>query len=579
MLAPYILRHPARLAGAAVTLLLAAAATLVIPQAVRRMIDHGFGADNAELIHRYFAMLILVVAVLAVASALRFYFVSTLGERVVADVRRDVFAHLLSLSPGFFDTVRSGEIISRLTADTVQIKAAVGSSTSVALRHSVLFLGATTLMVISAPSLAAVVLAAIPFVVVPLVLFGRQVRRQTRRAQDMLADASGYASEQISAVRTLQAFTHEKSARSRFEAAVEAAYSAAQSSTAARAGLTAVAIFLVFASVVGVLWLGAQDVLAGRRTAGALSQFVLYAVFAAGALGELSQVWGEIAQAAGAAERIGELLSEKPAIRAPENPARLPEPARGEIVFDGVSFAYPTRPDVKVLERLSLRVAPGERVALVGPSGAGKSTVLQLLQRAYDPQEGRVLLDGVAVATVDPQALRARLALVPQDPVVFADTVSENIRYGRPEASEDDIRRAAAIARVDDFVREMPDGYATAIGERGVTLSGGQRQRVAIARAVLRDAPVLLLDEATSALDAESERLVQTALDKLMEGRTTLVIAHRLATVLKADRILVMDGGRIVEEGTHHSLVARGGIYARLARLQFGEDSFPAAAQ
>lgn len=569
MLWPYVARQPWRLSGAAISLLIAAGATLAIPQAIRRMIDHGFEANGAGLIDQYFAVLIVVVAFLAASSSLRYYFVMTLGERVVTDLRRDVFAHLTRLSPGFFDTVRSGEMVSRLTADTTTLRGIVGATTSVALRNFVLFVGALTLMVATAPWLSIAVLMVIPVIVLPLVIFGRKVRKQTRRAQDMLADASGYATEQIGAVRTMQAFTHEGAARQRFGDAVEASFEAARASTFARAALTAVGIFLVFASVVGVLWVGAQDVLTGRMSAGTLSQFVLYAVFAAGALGELSQVWSEVSQAAGAAERLEEVLSETPAIAAPPTPTALPVPSRGELAFEDVSFAYPTRPEDAALDRISFRVKPGERVAIVGPSGAGKSTLFQLILRSYDPSAGRITIDGVGVTEADPLSVRARLALVPQDPVIFADTIAANIRYGRPDASDEQVREAARAALVDGFVSEFAAGYDSLVGERGVTLSGGQRQRVAIARAILRAAPILLLDEATSALDAESERLVQQALDRLMQGRTTLVIAHRLATVLKADRILVIDRGRIVEEGTHASLVAAGGLYARLARLQF----------
>jgi ATP-binding cassette subfamily B protein len=575
MLVPYVTRHPVRLAGAGIMLLASAGATLAIPMAVRRMIDHGFEPGQAGLIDQYFLMLIVVVGVLAVASSMRYYFVTTLGERVVTDLRRDIFAHLLRLSPGFFDRVRSGEMVSRITTDTTQIRTVVGSTTSQALRNFVLFVGAASLMIGTAPDLSAWVLLAIPLIVLPLIVFGRKVRRASRQAQDMLADASGYAAEQIGAVRTLQAFTHEGPARARFETANEGAFAAAQSSTLSRALLTAVAIFLVFASVVGVLWVGAQSVLTGTMSAGTLSQFVLYAVFSAGALGELSQVWGEMSQAAGAADRIDELLKETPAIQAPLNPRPLPSPPRGEIAFDQVTFSYPTRADDTVFASLSFTVRRGERVAVVGPSGAGKSTIFALLLRAYDPLQGRVLIDGVPLTEVDPTEVRARIALVPQDATIFADTVAANIRYGRPGASDADMIRAAETALADEFVTALPDAYQTKVGERGVTLSGGQRQRIAIARAVLRDAPILLLDEATSALDAESERLVQHALDRLMEGRTTLVIAHRLATVLKADRILVMDAGRIVEEGTHETLVAKGGLYARLAKLQFADVDVP----
>ena len=575
MLIPYALRYRGRLAGALCGLVLAAGATLAIPLAVRRMIDNGFDPQRAGLIDQYFTVLIAVVAVLAAASALRYYFVITLGERVVADIRRDVFAHLTMLSIEFFDSARSGEIASRLTADTTQIKSMVGASASIALRNALMFLGAATLMTVTAPTLAAFVLAAIPIIVLPLIIFGRSIQRSSRKAQDLLADAAGYASEQIAAMRTLQAFTHEKAARALFEERSEGAYRAARRSTAARAILTAIAIFLVFSSVVVVLWFGASDVINGRMSAGTLSQFVLYAMLAAGSLGEVSQVWSEIAQGAGAAERLDELLHQEIIVRAPTAPKALPEPASGSITFDTVTFAYPTRGQHEVVSALSFRVLSGERVAIVGPSGAGKSTLFQLLLRAYDPGRGKILMDDINIAEVSPQELRQRIAVVPQDPIIFADTVANNISYGRPGATATEIEAAAASAHALDFIRMLPQGFDTAIGERGVTLSGGQRQRIAIARAVLRNAPVLLLDEATSALDAESERLVQDALDRLMVGRTTLVIAHRLATVLKADRILVLDNGRIVEQGRHEELVAKGGLYAGLARLQFAEPAGP----
>lgn len=566
---PYLLRYRTRVLAALVALIAAAAATLAVPLAVRRMIDHGFSGSDPAFIDNYFAMLALIALALAVASASRFYYVTWLGERVVADVRADVFAHVTRLSPGFFDTAKSGEVVSRLTADTTQIKAAVGASASIALRNLVLFIGAVAMMVITSPRLSGLVLLAIPFIVLPIIAFGRQVRKKSRYAQDTLADASAYASEAIGAVRTLQAFTNEAFAASRFANAVQRAFEAARSSTRARAVLTAFAIFLVFASVVAVLWIGSKDVLAGRISGGALGQFVLYSVFAAGALGELSQVWGEIAQAAGAAERISELLNTEPEIKSPKSPKALPEPALGEIAFDGVSFNYPSVPDAPAIDDVSTVIKPGETVAVVGPSGAGKSTLFHLILRFYDPVAGAIRLDGVDLREADLTAMRGRMALVPQDTVVFAASIAENIRYGRPSASKEEIEAAARAAHADGFIRELENGYDTDVGERGVTLSGGQRQRIAIARAILKDAPVLLLDEATSALDAESEVQVQEALEELMEGRTTLVIAHRLATVLKADRILVMDKGRVVEEGDHESLVAKGGLYARLAKLQF----------
>ena len=568
-LIPFVMRYRAQVIGALVALLVAALATLAVPLAVRRMIDFGFSAERIGLINQYFAVMIAVAAVLAAASASRYYLVTIIGERVVADLRAAVFAHLTELSPAFFDSAKSGEITSRLTADTTQIKSAVGSSVSVALRNIVLFAGSSVMMVWTSPRLSFFVIAAIPVIVLPLVAFGRLVRRRSRTAQDTLADASAYAAELIGAMRTLQAFTDEALAQSRFAAAVERAFTAARQSTRARAVLTAIVIFLVFSSVVVILWVGAQDVLAGRTTPGTLGQFILYAVFAASGLGQLSETWGEISQASGAAERLTELLSVAPEITAPAQPVALPAPARGEVVFDEVRFAYPTRPDVFVLDGVSFRVAPGEKVAIVGPSGAGKSTVFHLLLRFYDPQAGRIAFDGVRVSEADPRELRRRIALVPQDVAIFGASIAENIRFGEADAAPADIERAAQLAGAAEFIERLPQRYEAPIGERGVTLSGGQRQRIAIARAILRDAPLLLLDEATSSLDAQSEQLVQAALERLMAGRTTLVIAHRLATVLSCDRILVLDAGRIVEQGTHAQLSAAGGLYARLAKLQF----------
>jgi ATP-binding cassette subfamily B protein len=568
-LVPYVMRYRGQVAAAMVALLVAAGAMLVVPLAVRRMIDNGFSAERIGLIDQYFAVMLAVAAVLAVASAARYYLVTIIGERVVADLRAAVFAHLTHLSPGFFDSTRTGEITSRLTADTVQIKSAVGSSVSVALRNLVLFIGSSVMMVWTSPRLSLYVILAIPVIVLPLVAFGRLVRRRSRTAQDTLADASAYAAELIGAIRTLHAFTNERLAQSRFGSAVERAFMAARDSTRARALLTAVIIFLVFGSVVVVLWVGAQDVLDGRTTPGRLGQFILYAVFAASGLGQLSEVWGELSQASGAAERLTELLAIEPDIKAPAHPVALPAPSRGEVAFDAVRFAYPARPDSFVLDGVSFAVKQGEKVAIVGPSGAGKSTIFHLLLRFYDVNGGTVSFDGVRVSDADPQALRARIALVPQDVAIFGASIAENIRFGRPDASDADIARAAELASASEFIDRLPQRYDTAIGERGVTLSGGQRQRIAIARAILRDAPLLLLDEATSSLDAESESAVSSALSRSMQGRTTLVIAHRLATVLSCDRILVLDGGRIVEQGTHAQLSANGGLYARLAKLQF----------
>jgi ATP-binding cassette subfamily B protein len=580
-LVPYVLRYRGLLAGAALSLVVAALTTLALPVAVRRMIDHGFSDADSALVANYFAMLLVMAVVLALASASRYYFVVTLGERVVADLRSDVFAHVTRLSASFFDRAQSGEIVSRLASDTTQVKSVVGATASVALRNVILGSGALAMMVVTSPKLSALAIAAIPLVVLPLVAFGRSVRRRSRAAQDMLAAANAYAGEQIGAVRIVQAFTNEALAASRFSAAVESAFAAARSSIMARAVLTFVAIFIVFSSVVAVLWMGSRDVLAGAMSAGTLGQFLLYAVFAAGALGALSEVWGEVSQAAGAAERLSELLAETPGIAAPASPVALPSPAPGTIEFRGVSFAYPARDDHRALHGVSFSIAKGETVAIVGPSGAGKSTLFSLILRAYDPACGAVLVDGVDISRADPDALRRRIAIVPQDVTVFDASVRDNIAFGRLDATAADIAQAARDANAEEFIQRLPQGMETQVGERGVTLSGGQRQRVAIARAILRDAPILLLDEATSALDAESEALVQAALERLMQGRTTLVIAHRLATVLGADRILVLDGGRIVEQGTHRSLVAKGGVYARLASLQFegGADAFKGAAE
>jgi len=568
-LAPYVARYRGRATLAFIALTIAAVTTLIVPVAVRRMIDFGFTPEGIAKINSYFSVMIAVVAVLAIASASRYYLVMTIGERIVADVRRDVFSHLMSLSPAFFDSSRSGELISRLTADTTQIKSAAGASVSIALRNFMLFVGATTMMVITSPRLSGLVLLAIPLIVLPLVAFGRWVRRLSRNAQDTLADASAYAAELVGAIRTVQAYTGERLANARFAREVEQAYEAARNSTRARAVLTAIIIFIVFTSVVVILWIGSNDVLTGVISAGRLGQFVLYAAFAAAALGQLSEVWGEVSAASGAAERLFEILHVKSEISAPASPRALSEPARGDVGLENVRFAYPARPGTLVVDGVSFSVRAGEKVAIVGPSGAGKSTLFHLLLRFYDPASGTISFDGVPIREADPTEVRKHVALVPQEPVVFAASARENIRFGRPEASDADVERAADLAHASEFIRRLPGGFEAPLGERGVTLSGGQRQRIAIARAILRDAPLLLLDEATSSLDAESETLVQTALEELMRHRTTLVIAHRLATVLSCDRIMVMDQGRIVEQGTHASLVAAGGLYARLARLQF----------
>jgi ATP-binding cassette subfamily B protein len=572
-LVPYVLKHRGMLALALIALVASAAAMLTVPIAVRRMIDLGFTGPDGSFVDKYFAMMVAIGFVLAVASATRMYAVNWLGERVVADLRAEVFGHVARLGPAFYETAHSGELMSRLTADTTQIKGAAGSALSQALRNIIMLIGALSLMVITSPGLSALTLAAIPAIVFPLLAYGRAVRRLSRTAQDRLADASAYAADNLAAVRAMTAFGQEGNVTGRFASAVERAFEAARSRLLARAGLTAIAIFLVVASIVGVLWFGSRLVIAGDMTGGRLGQFILYAVFAAGAMAELAEVWGELSQASGAAERMTELLATQPIVRAPANPKPLPVPPRGTVEFRDVAFAYPSRPGASALDGVSFNIQRGETVALVGPSGAGKSTVFNLILRFFDADRGAVLVDGVPVSDVDPAALRARIALVPQDVMLFDDTVLENIRYGRPEASEAEVKAAAVAAHADGFIAALPSGYATRLGERGLSLSGGQRQRIALARAMLRNAPVLLLDEATSALDAESEAAVQHAIAKVSEGRTTLIIAHRLATVQRASRILVFDKGVIVEEGRHADLLRRGGLYARLAELQFTLDA------
>ncbi|MDQ0457026.1 ABC transporter transmembrane domain-containing protein [Rhizobium paknamense] len=566
---PYLMRYRGMALAALLFLVLAAVTTLALPLAVRRVIDHGFTSQDPAFINQYFVMVIVLAVVMAISSAMRYYYVITIGDRIVSDIRREVFSHVSRLSPAFFDVNQSGEIVSRLTADATQIRSAVGASASVALRNIIMCFGGMVMMIYTSPRLSIMVLAAIPVIVFPLIAFGRSVRRRSRAAQDSLAEASAFAGESIAASRTVQAFNGEGAAEARYSDAVENAFQAARQAVKARAILTGVAITLVFGSIAGVLWYGAQSVLSGTLSAGTLSQFVLYSVLAASSLGQLSEVWGELMQSAGAAERLTELLAEVSAIRSPETPQPLPEPPRGEVWFEDVHFAYPSRPGRSALKGLSFAVDGGETVAIVGPSGAGKSTIFSLILRFYDPSSGRICLDGRDIRTVSLEDLRNRLAIVPQDVTIFSGTIHDNIAFSRPDASRDEVIAAAKAAQAAEFIDRLEHGYDSRVGERGITLSGGQRQRIAIARAILKDAPVLLLDEATSALDAESETLVQKALDELMQSRTTIVIAHRLATVLKADRILVVDDGHVVEQGTHQSLIRDGGLYAKLARLQF----------
>ncbi len=561
-------RYPGHIAMAVLSLLLAAAATLAVPQRLQRIIDRGFTADGGN-ITPYFNYLLMIVAVLAIATALRFYYVSWLGERVVADVRAAVHRNLLTLAPRFFEENRPSEIASRLTADTSVIEQVVGTTVSVALRNLVLGVGGVIYLIALAPKLAGMLLLGIPLVVVPIVILGRRLRKTARAAQDRIADVGSTSSETLGAMKIVQAFGQEAREGARFAATVEAAFGAAWRRIALRASMTAIVILLIFGSITFVMWQGAVDVASGEMSGGKLAAFMLTGALVAGAFGALSEVYGDLLRGSGAAGRIAELLREVPDIRPPANPVALPEPAMGRVTFENVEFRYPTRLDVAALADFNLDVRAGETVAIVGPSGAGKSTLFQLIQRFYDPQGGRVLVDGVDITRADPAAVRARTALVPQDGVIFAASARDNLRYGRWGASDDELWDAAAAANAASFLRALPDGLDTFLGEGGSRLSGGQRQRLSIARAILKDAPLLLLDEATSALDAESERLVQQALEGLMANRTTLVIAHRLATIRGADRIVVMDQGRIVEQGSHDQLIALDGLYARLARLQF----------
>jgi ATP-binding cassette subfamily B protein len=571
LLLPYLAPYRWRVLGAALALLVAAGTVLLLGPGVRQLVDKGFAGGSFTQLNQTALALFGLVALLAIATCSRYFLVSWLGERIAADLRRAVYERMLSLSPGFFETARTGEILSRLSADTSILQTVIGSAMSQWLRNMLMLVGALIMLVVTSPKLAAIVVAVVPLIVVPLIVFGRREKRLSRASQDRIADVGAYAEETLNAIRTVQAFTHEPVDRGRFGTAVEASVATAIRRIRTRSWLILTVFLLGFGAITFCLWVGGREVLDGRMTGGELSAFVLYAVLVATSGGTISELWGELQRAAGAAERLVELLREQSAITAPALPAPLPEPAVGRVDFEDVTFHYPARPDQSALEHFSLSVEPGETVALVGPSGAGKTTVFQLLLRFYDPAAGRVRIDGVDLAAADPAALRRRIGLVPQDPVIFSANGWENIRYGRPEATDAEVRAAAEAASAAEFLDRLPEGFDTFLGEKGVRLSGGQRQRIAIARAILRNPPILLLDEATSALDAESERAVQQALAILAAGRTTLVIAHRLATVRKADRIIVIDHGRVVATGAHDSLIGEGGLYARLAKLQFAD--------